>query len=526
MRIPFKSRGEKFRFYTLTAVAITFVLVGFPLAASIATQYTIISLGKQKVADIAKDVLARSDRLSGQLRKAIDQLEAHRGTDPCSQDNIDRMRDAALNSTDVIIVGFAHDNTLLCSSYGQHPGGIPLGEIDFTGTYNSRRSVRLRTASHATFFAVEKNGWTFFFSKTLPIDIPLRSNVSLATYTTNVQQIRNTHGFIRPEWMVAGRKGQEITFTDDGYVVAVIESNEYASGAIAAIPVSELRQGQSAIETITQATSTIAGASIAGWIVYFARKNLSLSSFTLHRALKNDEFYLVYQPIVDLRTQHWVGAEVLMRWRRGEAEIPPDIFIAAAEELGIVELFTQKVLDLVSRDASALFGLSQSFYLSINLTAADVKSSDIVDRLKALLARTGASPSRFKVEVTERSVLDTNEAQAAIAEIKALGIDTVIDDFGTGFSNLKYLTTFKFDYLKIDRAFVQGIGTGALSGKVAFHIIAIAQSLGMGIIAEGVEKETQAEALMQQGVALAQGWLFAHPKTAADLMDSLQSKTA
>ena len=232
----------------------------------------------------------------------------------------------------------------------------------------------------------------------------------------------------------------------------------------------------------------------------------------IRTALRQDEFSMVYQPVVELATGRWVGLEALMRWHRPDGTmVSPDVFIPAAERSGQISALTAWVAERVLTETRALLQADPQFHLAINVTGDDLLDGRFHARLSTLLQRHGVAASQLIGEITERVFMHTGQTGAQIHALRALGMRIAIDDFGTGYSSLAYLTRLELDYLKIDKTFVDPIGTGAVTANVVSHIIAMAQSLGLTMIAEGVETEAQADFLRAQGVQQAQGWLFARP---------------
>ncbi|HEX8604649.1 MAG TPA: EAL domain-containing protein [Pseudoduganella sp.] len=265
---------------------------------------------------------------------------------------------------------------------------------------------------------------------------------------------------------------------------------------------------------------------MAGALLLLARRQVSLAS-ALREALRNNEFFLVYQPVVELQSGRWIGAEALLRWRRASGEmIGPDLFIPLAEQTGTITQITARVVQLVEQDMRHFLAADPDFHVALNLAATDLHSSAIVDQFDALLARGNASAANLIVEITERGILDVKAALPAIGSLRERGIGVAIDDFGTGYAGLSYLEALPVDFLKIDRSFIEAIGTGAPTNQVVTHIIAMASAMGLAMIAEGVETAAQADYLRARGVQFAQGWLFGKPQPLRTFMAGLAQANA
>ncbi|MER1968096.1 EAL domain-containing protein [Castellaniella sp. GW247-6E4] len=226
----------------------------------------------------------------------------------------------------------------------------------------------------------------------------------------------------------------------------------------------------------------------------------------LRHALERDEFRLAYQPIVDLRTRRWLGVEALIRWPG--TGIGPEVFIPIAEQIGLIRDITRRVCALAARDCVA--APAAIARLSINLSAADIRTMDTARILETLLRALGDG-MRLSVELTERSLLEPTRCGPVIQAVRAMGIQVVIDDFGAGYANLQSLAALELDGIKIDRSLSQKVGTSPAASLIIRHVCALARALGLSIVAEGVETETQASLLYGHGIRQAQGWLFGHP---------------
>jgi len=247
-------------------------------------------------------------------------------------------------------------------------------------------------------------------------------------------------------------------------------------------------------------------------------------SAVLRAAAHRREFFVEYQPIVELKSKRWVGAEALVRWNRSGEVIQPNEFIPTAEASGVITLITEQVAEIVAADLPRMLKLDPNFEIALNLSVVDLQSERTIEVLEKLVRESGARPANFEIEATERNLLQGAKANELLVRIRAMGISVAIDDFGTGYSSLAYLETLGIDTLKIDKAFVETIGTSGPTSQVVLHIIEMAHSLHLNLVAEGVETEAQAEFLEAQGVLYAQGWLFAKSMPVTALCESMANQ--
>ena len=236
----------------------------------------------------------------------------------------------------------------------------------------------------------------------------------------------------------------------------------------------------------------------------------------LRRALEHDELTVHYQPIMDLASHRPWGVEALVRWqhpRRGL--LTPDCFVPIAEETGLVNHIDRRVLTLACAQAQQWRSSAPELAdlaVTVNVSAAQLVGTDLVDDVRSVLAASGLAPSALVLEITEGAMMhDTEAVVANLSGLNALGVRVALDDFGTGYSSLAYLRRFSIDILKVDKSFIETLGGDTDSAALAHAIIDLAQTLCIIPVAEGVERPEQRDRLVDLGCPLAQGYLFARP---------------
>lgn len=233
----------------------------------------------------------------------------------------------------------------------------------------------------------------------------------------------------------------------------------------------------------------------------------------LRRAIDAGELRMHYQPIVDMESGRPIGLEALMRWFVDGKSVPPAAFIPIAEETGLIVPMGALAL----REATAFLascrerhhGLDLS--MSVNLSPRQLREPGLLDTVREAIAVAGIPAEALTVEITESAILESGVGlvDETLAQLRAMGVEIAADDFGTGYNSLPYLKRFLMGSLKIDRTFVEGLGASPHDEAIVAGIIAIAASLGLDVVAEGVETEDQANRLRALGCRTAQGWLYA-----------------
>ncbi|MDA0191128.1 MAG: EAL domain-containing protein, partial [Proteobacteria bacterium] len=249
----------------------------------------------------------------------------------------------------------------------------------------------------------------------------------------------------------------------------------------------------------------------------------------LRQALARDEFELHYQPQFDTRAHRIAGVEALLRWNAGTGiPLGPDRFIPIAEESGLIVTLGEWVLRTACRQMKQWIDAGlPPLRVAVNVSPRQLHRQNFPEQVAAALAESGLPAHLLELEITESAVMEEpEEARAILVRLKEMGITLAIDDFGTGYSSLAYLKRFPIDHLKIDRSFVTDIERDANDAAIVVSIIALARSLGLKTIAEGVESDAQLALLREHGCDELQGYLFSRPLPAAAARDYLATALA
>ena len=254
-------------------------------------------------------------------------------------------------------------------------------------------------------------------------------------------------------------------------------------------------------------------------VLRYSRHRLSLST-ELREAIGSGRVQAYYQPLIELSSGRCVGAEALARWIREDGEIvSPNIFIPLAEQSGLVPDITLAIVAATLHDLGKLLNEYPHLCININLAPEDLTGEAFSGALSHSLAAAGVAPTSIKLEITERAMIDTDASRDVIRNFRLRGHQIAVDDFGTGYSSLAYLQTLELDTLKIDKCFVDVIGTEAATNRVIDHLIEMAKSLQLDIVAEGIESEHQGDWLIEQGVEYGQGYLYSRPLPCEEFQD-------
>lgn len=325
-------------------------------------------------------------------------------------------------------------------------------------------------------------------------------------------------------WLTLGNS-QPATANSEDLSVITAQSDRYPVTVEITVPKAAMLQ---LIETLILILQIGCGLALILFVIlsaYFT--GLNEPDDQIAQAINNSEFTPYYQPVIDIATGQLAGCEMLCRWVRPDGSvIPPGAFMTYAETSGHIFEITRQLMRKTVDEVGDLYKDAPSLKISVNLFAGHFLDRSVVDDIVEIY---GDGPIAFKqvvFEVTERHPLeDLDMARKVIAEIRALGSSVALDDAGTGHGGLAYLQNLGIDIIKIDKMFIDALGTDRSSRAIVDTLIELAGNLGMGVIAEGVETKEQIEALRELGVTTAQGYIFAPPLPAKLYIELAQAVT-
>jgi sensor c-di-GMP phosphodiesterase-like protein len=285
----------------------------------------------------------------------------------------------------------------------------------------------------------------------------------------------------------------------------------------ASASVAEALHGEGSTVTGCMLLGGVAGAllGMAFSLMYRRSRNMEQQ---LRRAIAHDKLQVAYQPIVSLASGRIVGAEALVRWTDEEGqEVGPEVFVKIAEEHGFVGSITRLVVQRALNAFAETLRNRNDFRLSVNVAAADLADPGFLPMLDDAIKRAKVQSKSLVIEITESSTANREVAMETIRALRRRGHSIHIDDFGTGYSSLSYLLYLSVDTIKIDKAFTRAIGTESVTVAILPQILAMAESLKLEVVVEGVETGQQADYFSTAGQPVyGQGWLYGHPVTAEE----------
>ncbi len=438
--------------------------------------------------------------------------------EPCSPAHVLRMKQA--NTDDIYIdnIAYAADGFVRCNAYGPVesviptvdddivlPDGVALS-VNWIGPSQPPRPTLVAKLEAHRALVDQRN----FYDNLL--------SPGASQYFT----IRTLNGIP----LASGRDDASMVYAADGdsdFVTELKSAHWIASIKAPGLGFLDHVRSLATLATLLAVSLTLL---LGAGILWFLLRPASGKAL-IERALRCRQFVVHYQPIMELATRRCVGAEALVRLRGPDGRlVRPDIFIPYAEDSGLIGALTDYVVETVMREMGPLLRENRSMHISVNIAATDIVSGRILDTLDRALKDTGVRTEQIWLETTERGFMNIEGARPTLDELKRRGHRLAIDDFGTGYSGLQYLAHLPVEMLKIDKCFIETVGTAAPTSLVTGQIIAMARELHLCLVAEGVETDAQAEFLREHRVELAQGWLFSRAVPADDFLEFVRRNLA
>ena len=500
------------------AVAVLLGVLGAaaPIAAALYVSWALaIGAEQDRLSLFAARTILRANGSLREVRDALDVASKFDAT-PCSAEHIAEMRLLTFNSPAIAEIGYFEDGLLACTSWGKTEERIPKTRDDYTTASGLEVTIRMNPAvtRGKPMMAIQYGAYNALVDPLRFVDVLVDPGVQLAIATDKGALIGDLNG--PDQTVVQSIAAQPRNGLNARDLFAVSRGDGWM--AIAIEPRQGILQGLRREQTMMLPIGALIALFIVGIVIWFSRRRLSpLGELAI--AVRNREFVAHYQPIIELKTGRCVGGEALVRWRRPDGSlVRPDLFIPLAEESGLILPITDLVLESIVSDLEAHLRADRSLHVAINVSAADMETGRVLSVIGNILKNTGIEARQIALELTERGFMDVDSAKATIAQARQCGHSVAIDDFGTGYSSLQYLQGLPLDTMKIDRAFVDTIGRNAATSSVISHMIDMAKTLNLSIVAEGVETQAQADYLLAREVEFAQGWLYSKPLPAADFI--------
>lgn len=466
-----------------------------------------------KLEQFARRSIVRADGILERGEAALRML-AETTLAPCSAEHIALMRRMTINTSAIDEIGFFADGYLKCTSWGITESVIPYRPPDYV-THDGMEvivSMRPLVSGADRRMAILYRDHNILIDPGRFVDVIVEPGIRLALGHENgrlIGRLNDPDPQIVESLMERPRTG-----VLGDHVFAAVQENGWI--AIAMQSRHTMLEALHRERVLLLLAGLLGAALIVGLIVWLSRKRLSpLGELAI--AVQQREFIVHYQPIIALGTGACVGAEALVRWLRPDGTlVRPDLFIPLAEESGLIQPITDQVVEMIVRDLGDLLRADRSLHIAVNLSAEDIRSGRALTVIGDTLEGTNIHAQQIWLEATERGFIDVEAARETVAHARKLGHAVAIDDFGTGYSSLQYLQNLPLDALKIDKCFVATIATDSATSRVIDHIIDMAKTLDLYIVAEGIETLEQLTYLTEHGVHLGQGWFFSEALSAPE----------
>lgn len=442
----------------------------------------------------------------------------------CNPDNLRRLRQTDFRSKYLSYYAEVRDGHILCTSYEgklANPVALPAEYVQFdaeTAILNDLNTEVIQTQGTA---AIRAGNLIAVFDYPELSNTISKSWLDYASYSLINNQFTSVKPFYTHPLNDINISGNSKRWFEGGYYIASRCSIQNSCDLVSIDIVNYVKSQKLTLTVLLMLTAMVM------WAFYRAGCHLHSNIFSLpnqlRAGLKNNELTLHYQPIVSTTSSEVIGCEVLCRWHAADGHsVSPDTFIPMVEDNGLCEALTESVTRTAIKELK-LHGLLGKVRVAINTFPEDIESGFMKRNLNRHV------PERylpwFTVEITEKSVGNLDNLAKNVDQLRALGVQVSVDDFGTGFSNLETLQAIKVDQIKIDRSFIIGVEKPSLKRSIVDNICQLAESLNVRIVAEGIETAQQLEFVKTRNIALTQGYFHSKPLAIADFAQFVSNHT-
>jgi sensor c-di-GMP phosphodiesterase-like protein len=495
------------------AIAMGVVLTAPPVAALNIWLSGVVERRSQEDLELSsRQTLALAESRIAYVTAVLDDL-SRRGIDSCDRAHLAVLRQATFATTPVKEFSIVDaDGRTLCSENGTETEArtVLSSEPVSDGSQTLLEVMRLADqAGQWVRIRRPSGGSGHAIAALLPADLFLTHVSAHGKAVDFHTRIATRAGSLIGE---AGATPQAGTSQRD-LLVATLVSQRYALKSTVAASHARLDTGESELRALGIVASGLLAVFIMALAVLLPRRERTNPITDIERALNAGEFVPYYQPIVDIRSGRLQGAEVLVRWCRADGSVvPPTAFIPLAESSGLIVELTRALMRRVCREVGAAMGLRPHLKIGFNLTARHFADEGIVEDVRRIFKKSPLRMSQIVLEVTERDpIANLSETRRVVAALQGLGVRVAIDDVGSGHSGLSYMLKLGVDIIKIDKMFIDSIGSDRNSNTIIETLIDLALNMRMDVVAEGVESFEQVVHLRELGIRAAQGYVFSPP---------------
>jgi sensor c-di-GMP phosphodiesterase-like protein len=493
----------------LIAIVVGALLAGVPLIAfDFWLDKLVETQAGAEVANAARRAVSLAETRLNQTTGALDGLAAQ-GVNSCQPGHVEAMRKAAFDTStikEIAILG--PDGQTLCTHHGNPLGqrkiisSEPLADaggyaLDIIQIANGQRMAQLRHTLGAGPNSIAALVPVILLLPQVQVDgSPFSAYAQIATR----------------DGILIGSTGEAPAETDTLFS-ATAKSGKLRIDTHIVVPHDMVPAARAGVKWLVMFAAGVLSVILALFAIVIPRRRTNNPVADMERALAAGEFVPYYQPIVDIRSGQLRGAEVLVRWRKPDGTlVPPASFIPLAESSGLILDMTTDLMRRVCVEAGAVIGCRPAMKISFNFASQLFSGDAIVKQVRNIFSGSPIKLSQVVLELTERDPIeDFTETRQVIAALQGLGVRIAIDDVGTGHSGLSYMLKLGVDIIKIDKMFVDAIGTDRNSTTIVETLVDLAHNMRMDVVAEGVENFEQVMHLRELGVRSAQGYVFAPP---------------